>query len=159
MPTTFLMRQAAIAAQRPHHDVERIGDADDEGVGCIFADPGADLAHHLQIDFQQVVAAHAGLARHPGGHDHHVGAGDRLVLVGAGEAGIEAFDRAALGNIERLALRQPLDDVEQHHVAQFLEPCEVSQRAPDHAAADQSNLAASHKVPTEISLSGARRRL
>src|SRR5882672_3864998 len=63
----LLVRHARGLLQRPYHGVERIGDADHEGVGRVFLDAGADLLHHLEIDAQEIVAAHAGLARHPGG--------------------------------------------------------------------------------------------
>ena len=112
MPTTMLLRQAAGLLQRPHHRVERIGDADDEGVRRVFLDAGADLLHHLEIDAEQIVAAHAGLARHAGGDDADVGALDRLVGIGAGELGVEAVDRRGLGDVERLALRDAFGDVE-----------------------------------------------
>ncbi len=121
MPTTMLVRKAGIFLQRPDHDVERVGDADDEGLGRIFGDAGAHLRHDLEIDFEQIVAAHAGLARHAGGDDADIGAVDRLIFVGAGELGIEAFDRARLGDIEGFALRKALGDVEDDDVAQFLE--------------------------------------
>ena len=112
MPTTLCLRQAAGLLQRPHHGVERVGDADDEGVGRVFLDAGADLLHHLEIDAEQIVAAHAGLARHAGGDDADVGALDRVVGVGAGELGVETVDRRRLGDVERLALRDALGDVE-----------------------------------------------
>ncbi len=90
--------------------------------GRVGLDAGADRLHHLEIDAEQVVAAHAGLARHAGGDDDHVGAGDRCVGARAGELGVEAFDRAGFGEIERLALRHAVDDVEQDDVAEFLQP-------------------------------------
>ena len=31
--------------------------------GRVFLDAGADLLHHLEVDLEEVVAAHAGLAR------------------------------------------------------------------------------------------------
>ena len=93
MPTTLLLRQAGELLQRPDHGVERVGDADDEGVRRVLLDAGADLLHDLQVDAEKVVAAHARLARHAGGDDADVGALDAGVVVGAGERGVEAFDR------------------------------------------------------------------
>ena len=46
--------------------------------------------------------------------------------------------------IERFALRNAFDDVEQHDVAQFLQPDEMRERAADLARADQRNLVTSH---------------
>ena len=73
----LLDRQARELAQRPDHRVERVGDADDEGVRRVLGDALADRLHHLEVDAEQVVAAHARLARHAGGDDADVGAGDR----------------------------------------------------------------------------------
>ena len=69
MPTTWLCGRPRGLVQRPDHGVERIGDADDEGVGRVLLDALADRLHHLEVDAEQVVAAHAGLARHAGGDD------------------------------------------------------------------------------------------
>ena len=113
--------------------------------GRVFLDAGADLLHHLEVDAEQIVAAHAGLARHAGGDDAHRRALDRLVGIGAGEAGVEAFDRRGLGEVERLALRNALHDVEQDDVAQLLEADQMRQRAADLARADQCNLVSRHR--------------
>ena len=78
---------------------------------------------------------------------HDVGAVDVGIVVGAGELGVEAVDRAGLGEIERLALRHALGDVEQHDVAQFLQAREMRQRAADLARADQRDLLARHPDP------------
>ena len=118
----------------------------DEGVGRVRLEAGADRLHHLEIDAEQVVAAHAGLARHAGGDDDDVGAGDRRIVARAGELGVEALDRAGFGEIERLALRHAVDDVEQDDVAEFLERRQVGQGAADLAGPDQSNLLARHEI-------------
>ena len=106
--------------------------------------PAPDLAHDLGIDREQVVAAHAGLARHAGSDDHHVGARDRRIVLGAAEGRVEALHRAALGEVQRLALGHAFDDVEEHDVAKILERGEVGERAADVARADQRDLAACH---------------
>ena len=112
--------------------------------GRMRLDAVADRVHHLQIDAEQVVAAHAGLARHAGGDDDDVGAGDVGVGARARELGVEALDRPGFGEIERLALRHAVDDVEQDDVAQFLQRGQMRQRAADLAGPDQSNLLARH---------------
>jgi hypothetical protein len=86
--------------------------------GALFGDALADRLHHLQVDAEQVVAAHAGLAGDTGRDDDHVRAGDIGIVIGAGDLRVEALDRAALAQIERLALRYAFDDVEQDDVAQ-----------------------------------------
>ena len=46
--------------------------------------------------------------------------------------------------VERLALRDALGDVEQHDVAELLETDEMGERAADLAGADQCNLGTRH---------------
>ena len=49
-----------------------------------------------------------------------------------------------LGDVQRLALRNALDDVEQDDVAEFLETDQVRERAPDLTSADQGNASTCH---------------
>ena len=130
--------------QRPNHRVERIGDADHEGFGGVRPEAGGDRLHHLQIDTEQVISAHPGLSRHAGGDDDDVGAGDGGIAARADQLGVEALDRPRFGQIESLALRNAVDNVEQHDVAQLLQGGQVSQGAADLAGPDQSNLLARH---------------
>ena len=104
----------------------------------------ADRLHHLEVDAEQVVAAHARLAGTPAVTMHDVGAGDVGIVVGALELGVEALDRAALGEVERLALGNALDDVEQDDVAEFAARREMGQGAADHSGTDERDLVASH---------------
>ena len=139
-----VLGQAAALLQRPHHGVERIGDADDKRVRRILLDAGADLIHHLKIDAEQVIAAHARLARHAGGDDAHVGALDAVIRIRAREFRVEALDRGGLRDVERLALRDALHDVEHHDIAEFFQADQMSERAADLAGADQCNFLARH---------------
>src|SRR5262249_8467210 len=101
-----------------------------------------------QVDAEQVVAAHAGLARHAGGDDADGGAVDRVVGIGAGQMGIEAVDRRGLDEIERLALGDAFGDVEQHDVAELLEADEMGERAADLAGSDQRDLGTRNRGKT-----------
>ena len=112
--------------------------------GAYCLDAFAHRRHDFQVDAQKVVAAHAGLARHAGGDDHHIGAGDVGVGIGALELRVEAFDRTGLGDVERLALRQAFHDVEQDDIAQFLEADQMGERAADLSAADERDFLAGH---------------
>ncbi len=102
-----VVRQPGEFAQRPDHRVQRIGDADHERIRGVLLDALPDRLHHLQIDAEQVVAAHARLARHAGGDDAHVGAGDVGIIRRAFELGVEVVDRAGLGDVERLPSGMP----------------------------------------------------
>ncbi len=89
----LVLRQTRHALKRPDHGVERVGDADHKGVRRIFLDPCADLLHDLQVDFEEVVAAHARLPRNARGDDDDIRALDVRIVVHALESGIEAIDR------------------------------------------------------------------
>ena len=112
------------------------------GAYCLM--PLADRFHDLEVDAEQVVAAHAGLARHAGGDDDHVGARDVGVVVRALVLGVEAVDRRGFGDVETLALRNAFRDVEQDDVAEFLQAGEVGERAADLAGADERDLVTGH---------------
>ena len=71
--------------------------------------------------------------------------------------GVEVVDRRGLRDVERLALRNAFDDVEQHDVAELLEADEVGERAADLAGADQSNLVTRHDGKTLRLMSAAGR--
>ena len=146
MPTTLVRRQARGLLQRPNHRIERVGDADDEGVRRIRLDARADRIHDLEIDAEQIVAAHAGLARHAGGDDDDVRAGDFGVGTGARQFCVKPVDRRGFREIERLALRHPVDNVEQDDVAEFLQRGQMGQRSADLACADQRYLFARHEL-------------
>ena len=139
-------RQAAGIAQHADHDIQRIGDADHEGIGAVLPDAGADLTHDIGIDADQIVAAHAGLAGHTGGNDHHLCAANAGIGIGAGQFGVETLHRRAFGEIERLALRDAFYDVEKNDIAQLLEARQMRQRAADIARADQRDLVSRHEI-------------
>ena len=67
-----------------------------------YLDALADRRHDLEIDAEQIVAAHAGLARHAGGDDDDVGALDVGIGVGALELRVETLDRRRLARCRAL---------------------------------------------------------
>ena len=143
-------RQARELLQRPDHRVERVGDADDEGVGGMRLDARADGLHDFEIDADEVIAAHAGLARHAGGHDDDVGPGNVGVGTRARQLGVEALDRSGFRQIQRFALWHAIDDIEQDDVAQFLDRGQMGQGPADLTCADQSNLLPRHELSVLI---------
>src|SRR5438094_178870 len=79
-----------------------------------------------------------------------IGTLDVLVVVGADQAHVEALDGAAFQQVERLALRQALDHVEEDDVAEALQRAEVRERAADHPRADERDLLAGHVFPHSV---------
>ncbi|KAF0136723.1 MAG: Uncharacterized protein FD153_1894 [Rhodospirillaceae bacterium] len=113
--------QAGDLAQHPHHDVQRIGDADDEGVRAVFLDAFPHRPHDLGIDADQVIAAHARLARNAGRDDYDVGTGNGGIVVGPGQFAIDILDGTGLQNVKRLPRRHTVHDVEQNDIAKLFE--------------------------------------
>ena len=146
----LVARQPARLLQRPDHGVERVGDADDEGFRRVFAQARANLLHDLEVDLEEIVAAHAGFPRHAGGDDHHIGVLDLGIFVGALDFRAVFLDRRGLRQVERLALRHAVDHVEQHDFAEVPEARKMSERAADLACADQCNATACHGSLLEL---------
>ena len=107
-----------------------------------LADDGADDARVLG---HQVVAAHARLAGQAAGHHDHVRAGRLRVVVGAADLHVVPDHRRRLGEVERLALRQPLHDVDQHHVRQPGLGDALRGRRADVAGADDGDEGVGHR--------------
>ncbi len=110
--------------------------------GAYFLMPAPTCSMTWRLMPEQVVAAHAGLARHAGGDDHHVGTGDRLIGdARRSDAPSKPSTRAMpAAMIERLALRNAVGDVEHHDVAEFLEAGEKGEGSADLTGTDQGNL-------------------
>ena len=143
-PQDALAREAGGVERDVAHRVERVGDDDQDRVRRMLhglLDDGADDAGVLG---QQVVAAHPGLAGQAGGDDDDVRAGGVGVVVRAGDPGVVADDRGRLGEIEALALRQPLDDVDEDDVGQAGLGDPLRGRGADIAGADDGDLVAGH---------------
>ena len=98
------------------------------------------LSTIARVGGEQVVAGHAGLARQAGGDDHDVGAGGVGVVVGAGDRGAEALDRAHVHHVERLALRQALGDVDHDDVGDAVQQQELGGGRADLSGADDGHL-------------------
>ncbi len=111
--------------------------------------PGDVLGDGLddtRIDVDEVVAAHAGLAGHTGGHDDDVAAGRRLVGRGARDGRVEAFDGGRLEKIQCLSLRHAIDlrNVDEHDVAEFLAGGPDSRAGANIACTNDRNLRTFH---------------
>ncbi len=142
----LVCRQPREFLQRPDHRIERVGDADDERVGGMGGDAFAHRFHDLEVDPQEIIAAHAGFARDACGDDADIGPRDIGIGLRAPERGVEPFGRAGFRDIESLALGGAFGDVEQDDIAQFLERGEMGERAADLSGADQRNLGSGHWI-------------
>ena len=156
MPTTRLCGKPGLLPRELHHRVEGVRDEHQDGVLRARGDLLDDRADDLRVLEQQVVARHAGLAREPGGDDDDVGVRGLVVAVGADEARVVAVDRPRLREIERLALRNALDDVDQDDVAKLLLDYVLCDRRADVAGAHYRDLRSSgHQSPAMFWLTSA----
>ena len=106
--------------RRLGHGVERIGDDDEDRVRRDRRNLVHHVRHDLVVGVQQVVAAHAGLARDAGGDDDDVGVRGLGVVVRADDVHVALLDRHGFEQVERLALRDAFRDIDQDDVRQFL---------------------------------------
>ena len=111
-------REAGRLERHVAHRVERVGDDDEDRVRGDGGGAADDAAHDPRVLGQQVVAAHARLARQAGGDHDDVGAGGVGVVVGAHDLQSWPITGGGFRQVERLALRQPLDDVDEDDVRQ-----------------------------------------
>jgi len=135
-----VLGEAGYLLERVDHGVQGVGHHHHECVGRIVADAGRHLLHDAKVLFEQIIARHSGLARQTGRDHHDIRARDIGVIVGATDTGIRTGERRAFRHVERLALRHPLDHVEEHHVAEFAVRGLLGQYATDIAATNQSDL-------------------
>ena len=101
----------------------------------------ADLFDDLDVGRDQVIPAHARLARDAGGDDDDVRAGDVLVVDRAGDVAVEPCHRPALGEVQHLALDHALGlgDIQHDDVAEFLAGGPEGTTGADVAAADDGD--------------------
>jgi hypothetical protein len=140
-----LAREAGRLHRHVAHRVERVGDDDEDAVGGVahgLLDDGSDDPCVLR---HQVVAAHARLAGEARRDDHDVRAGRIRVVVRAGHARVVADDGGCLGEVEALALRQALHDVDEHDIGESRLGDPLGGRGTDIAGADDGNLVTRHR--------------
>ncbi len=132
----------AIEARLPErglrHGVQRIGDDDQNALGRLRHNLRDHVRHDLEVGVQQVVAAHARLARNAGGDDDDVRVSGGRVVVRAGDMHIALFNGHGFEQIERFALRHAFDNINQHHVGQFFGRNPVCCRGAHVAGADNA---------------------
>ena len=77
------------------------------------------IVHDLVIGIQEVIAAHAGLARHSSGDDDDVRIGCVRVVVGAEDRRVALLNRHGLQQVETFSLGNSFDDVDQDDIGQL----------------------------------------
>ena len=68
------MGETGLDARQIGHDIKRVADDDDDGIGGIGFDRVGDTADDAGIDLEQIITAHAGLAGDAAGDDDDIAA-------------------------------------------------------------------------------------
>ena len=153
-PEHALAREAGGLQRHVAHGVERVGDDDQDRIRRVLHGLLDDRPDDPRVLGQQVVAAHPRLAGETRGDHDDVGARGLGVIVRAGDPGVVPDDRRRLGEVEALALRQPLHDVDQHDVRQAGLGDALGGRGADVAGADDGDLVAGHAGTELLSVGG-----
>jgi hypothetical protein len=103
-----------------------------------------DGVENFAIGAEQIVTAHARLARDARRHNANIGACDIFVFICAEDVAVKTFHGAGVRQIQRFPLRQPINDVEHDHVAEPLQQRQMSHRAADITGSDQCYFLPSH---------------
>src|SRR5206468_1778923 len=101
------------------HGVQRVADSDNDAVRRVRYGASGNVPHDLGIRSQKIIPAHPGFPRNARGNDDDIRAGRVLIVVGPDNVAVIAFDGTRLEHIQRLSLRDTLEDVDHYHVRQL----------------------------------------
>ena len=132
------------------HGVEGVGNGHEDGVGRVRHDLVDDAGDDLHVGEEQVVAGHARLAGDAGSDDDHVRACGLLVGVGPYNRGVAAGDGARFEDVERLALREAIDDVHEDDIGVTLVEDSLGGSRSDVPCPDYRYLAACHSITPPV---------
>ncbi len=126
------------------HRIERIRYDDQDRIRRVPCGLFHDRTNDPRVLRLEIVAAHPGLPREPGGDHHDVRSGRVGVVVGSDDTRVVADDRRRLGQVETLALRQTFDDIDEDDIGQASLGDALGGGCADVAGADHRDLVAGH---------------
>jgi hypothetical protein len=130
------------------HGIHGIGENDDVSVGRDRERLLGDAGHDAGVGVHQVLAAHARLAGYAGRNDDDVRTGRVVPVVGAADPDIGADDGPGVRQVQGLALRETLDDIDEYDVADALLLEDLGHSAAGGARPDDGHLLAHVAPPT-----------
>ena len=145
-----LAREAAQFKGSLRHRIERIRHDDQDAVWRILHHFPNHRFHDVVVGVEQVVAAHARLARDARRDDHDVRVRSVFVIVGAADVGITLLNRHGFEQIETLPLRHALNDVDKNHVREFFTRNPVSRSCAYVAGSDDCYFLPHESFPFRI---------
>ena len=120
-----------------HHCVQWVGDDDHEGIGRQVANLLGNALHDTGILVDKIVSAHSRTSWQTRRHDDDIGIGGRFIVIRTGEIDVVSVHGTRCQQIQRLALRDTLSDIDQDHIAKFLHGGQVCQCSTYGACANQ----------------------
>ncbi len=117
----------------------------------MLLDPLGNISDDFRVCLNEIVSAHAWLARQSRGDHTHIRARDISDVIGARDLEVETKNRGEVREIESFTLGHPLDDVVQHHVSKLASTTQHSERATDLPCADERNLLPACHVACHLS--------
>ena len=132
------------------HGVERIGDHDDDAVGRVLDDLFDDSFDDVVVGFEEIVAAHAGLARKTGGDDDDIAVGGAGIIAGrggdAGGVSVGFGDGRGFDHVESFAGWRAIENVGKDDVGEFHVNDALRGSGADEAGADYGYFFSAHGV-------------
>jgi len=141
-PDDPLLREAGHHLRDVGHHVERVRHEDQDRVRRGGAHLLRAGLHDPRVRVLEIVPAHPGLARDPGGDHDDVRPGGVVVRVRPADGGVEAEHRARLEQVESLPLGRSFENVEEHDVAELLRRASHRHVLAHESAADDRDLLA-----------------
>ena len=100
------------------HGIEGIRDYNQNAARRILDGVFHGVLDDVIVGPQQIIPAHPRLAGEAGSQHHNIGVGGRLVVVTARDFDVDARHGAGLQYVQRLALRDTLQNIDHHDVGQ-----------------------------------------
>ena len=146
------LREIAHAVRGLDHRIQWIADDNDDAVRRVLHDLLGDALDDVVVRLQEIVAAHAGLARNACRDHHDVRICRVPVFVRARYAGVVAFNGCGLCQIQSLALRDPGNDIHQDNVSELLVHNALGCSRTNVARANNRYLASCHSLSLKTSM-------
>ena len=134
------------------HRVEWIGKNDDHSLRRELRDLFRDARDDAHVGLDEIITAHAGLARNARGDHNDFTSFDERVVASTLDVAIESLDGRGLIEIKRLALGHAVCNINEHDVAEFFGSGPHCTRCTGIAGPDDRNFCTTHVTSSSESL-------
>ena len=102
------------------HRIQRIRYDNQDAVWRELDNLFGNRFHNLRVCVQQIVTAHARFPSYTGRDDDNIGIRGLLITVCSNQSRVITIDRRGFGQIQSLALRNTIDNIDENYVAELL---------------------------------------